>query len=1031
MNSIQSHVESSNSSSTAAPDRTADRLKETIEHAAHYLPAQGPITVFIHHNTLHAFEDLPFHDAVKKAARVFGCQPYFSEDRYREELGRGRIRVGELVDVLRENLGDGASTKIASLCTRFELRLAMLQYPLLFGPTEELVWFVAERDALRRIRSEASAAVRQRLIAETRHWVMRDLRDGAKDPHPEVIFEARRSLIGVFARFKETAIESWNDDTWEAFTLQALWRICCEGVSATPSFAPTSPRPLRHRDLLLEATGEDADVLVDEILIRFCAAFLDQGLAHWRLPHREQGFFRCFCALFQHGSFCQAQWMQGVSAELRRLESHAISPLESIMESLVLLGIDESQWEDFIASTFLALRGWAGMVAQIEARGDRVVRPIPQGSVIEYLAIRLILDRYAAVSIARDHLGYDGMISNLRKEITRRLGKPIPPSVEQRAFSVFQLAQLLGWTPEDLHDLTKADWSTLLREIETFTRLERRQVFHDAYECRFNTRTLDAVALHAPRPAPTPAKPRFQAMFCIDDREESIRRHVEELAPDAETFSLAGFYFIPMYFRGAADAHFVPLCPVVIRPQHWVAEQVVESLELDHQRRARHRRAIGIASHQFHMGTRSFAVGALLSAAVGVLSAAPLVARTFFPRLTAQIRSVFTSVVQPPNTVMQLERTEETPGPENGSLGFTLEELTNIAERVLRDTGLTVNFSRFVVTLGHGSSSVNNPHESAYHCGACGGARGGPNGRAIATILNDQRIREQLARRGIAIPADTVFVGGMHNTSNDFITLYDLELLPESHRQEFAEIQQILQQACNRNAHERSRRFVSAPLTQSLESARQHVEGRVEDLAQVRPELGHATNAISIVGRRAWTRGLFLDRRAFLTSYDPDQDDADHSILTRILLAIFPVCAGINLEYYFSQVDNTVLGCGTKLPHNVTALLGVMDGAGSDLRTGLPLQMIEIHEPVRLLNIIETTPEAMLQILAKNAGVERLCRNGWVHLAVLHPTTRKISVYKDGNFVPYAPKTESLPHAASSSDWYRGWRDHLEFAAIG
>ena len=153
---------------------------------------------------------------------------------------------------------------------------------------------------------------------------------------------------------------------------------------------------------------------------------------------------------------------------------------------------------------------------------------------------------------------------------------------------------------------------------------------------------------------------------------------------------------------------------------------------------------------------------------------------------------------------------------------------------------------------------------------------------------------------------------------------------------------------------------MSAPLTLTPEEARRHVEGRAEDLAQTRPEYGHATNAICIVGRRSRTRGLFLDRRAFLTSYDPTQDDAESTILTGLLRAVFPVCAGINLEYYFSYVDPTGYGCGTKLPHNITSLLGVMDGAASDLRTGLPWQMVEIHEPVRLLFVIETTPEAML-----------------------------------------------------------------------
>src|SRR5437762_965210 len=66
--------------------------------------------------------------------------------------------------------------------------------------------------------------------------------------------------------------------------------------------------------------------------------------------------------------------------------------------------------------------------------------------------------------------------------------------------------------------------------------------------------------------------------------------------------------------------------------------------------------------------------------------------------------------------------------------------------------------------------------------------------------------------------------------------------------------------------------------------------------------------------------GLFLDRRAFLVSYDPVRDD-DGAVLARIMEAAVPVVAGISLEYYFGYVDPTGYGCGTKLPHNVTSLL--------------------------------------------------------------------------------------------------------------
>jgi uncharacterized protein YbcC (UPF0753/DUF2309 family) len=300
----------------------------------------------------------------------------------------------------------------------------------------------------------------------------------------------------------------------------------------------------------------------------------------------------------------------------------------------------------------------------------------------------------------------------------------------------------------------------------------------------------------------------------------------------------------------------------------------------------------------------------------------------------------------------------------------------------------------------------------------------------MAQILNDPRVREGLARRHLVVPEDTVFVGGYHNTCDDSVIFFDLDRLPRSHRDEFAAARQAIEVTCDRNAHERCRRFMSAPLTLSFTAARQHVEERSEDLAQTRPELGHATNAITFVGRRQWTRGLYLDRRAFLTSYDPTQDDAESTILTRILQAVFPVCGGISLEYYFSHVDNIGFGAGNKLPHNLAGLVGVMDGAMSDLRTGLPWQMVEIHEPVRSVFVIETTPGAMLRIIERNEMIGGMCRNGWVQLAVLDPGSGTISVFQDGAFAPYEPQANVLPRAASSVDWYRGWRDHLEFAEI-
>lgn len=1024
---------STESSIAGANSETTTRLLRSIEQAAALLPSQGPITAFVFLNTLQALETLPFDEGVQKGARLFGCEPYLREQVYREKLIQDRIHLADLALSLRRDLKDHADKIVAGLSTRHALRLAMLQYNLRTAPTEELRWFVAETDALKKIRPDAPSSLREKFLIDTKHWVMRDLRirgrnsgqDGSNGVNQHLPVEA------LIERFGRSSIEEWSPATWEAFSLQALWRVCRNGIFGVAPAVESAPPPHRHRDFLLQATQFDTDSLVHPVLIRFCAAFADQGFANWSLPYRDAGLFASFLKIYQQPHGPPDEWITALPAELTRIQQSKITPTESMLESLELLGVPPEEWDDYLVETLLALRGWAGLIRQLEVRPDRQAISALPGSLVEFLAVRLILERLALRYVAKASLNFTGPLCDLRMVASTRIQRLTVPSVEQRAFQIFQLAQVLGWSPHALNRLKPHDWSELIHEMEVFTSMERRRIFHQAFERHLRAQTLDAIHVHCRTRRERVASPRFQSVYCIDTREESFRRHLEEVCPEAETFGVAGFFNISMYYKGVADAHFAALCPIVIRPRHWITEEVDAALEAQNLRRAKTRKVLGRASHNMHVRSRSITGGALLTASFGVLASIPLVARVLFPRLVSRIRRQASRFVEPPEaTRLHLERKSPVPSPSADGIGFTVEEMATIGERILRDIGLTSNFAPIVIFFGHGSDCLNNPHKSCYDCGACSGGAGAPNARALAAMLNDHRVRDLIRRNGVTIPADTRFIGGLHNTCNDTLTFYDCDRIPEALRGDFEFAKRKLDETCERNAHERCRRFRSAPLDLSFAAAHRHVEGRAEDLAQTRPEFGNASNAICFVGRRERLRGLFLDRRCFLQSYDPDSDDDDCQILGRILSAVVPVCSGINLQYFFSAIDSPGWGCGTKLPHNITSLMGVMDGSSSDLRTGLPWQGVEIHEPVRLLTLIETTPDRIRKIMARSEVVRNIVHNGWIQLALLEKDSNSILVYRGDEFHQYDPGIEELPKAKSSVDWYRGWRDHLGFAQI-
>ncbi len=1075
------------------------QLRSVVEELQHILPAQAPIRDFVHHNTLHSFEHRPFFDAVSEMEQIRGAHGFLPLEKFREFYKQGRITDDDITQVLNSDAELDVEQNICQSQLRpiyqRDVYHAIMLHPLKPVTVCQLTWQIEEMNALGQFQQDVTQASRDQLLAGARQHGVESEREAIADlwtacleslglshfiMHPE-------DLVDLSPEQAQVMMEDLAYAEEETDNIHLIdYQVRRQTAPVLDQLLARVGKDLTLRGLLLELTGIDILEQLKPVLLRHASNYLDQGLAAWHDQQRSQGFYQSWRKNAEH----DLSWLfEELDNWHNQLESLPEDPLDTVIEELRRLGLRQQHWTEYLKQLALELPGWSGMFLWRSQHPDYKGLSPENVDMMDYLAVRLVLERVYAQRLCTDFWNVEASLFTLRwhfrhhrseffvrhalfnsrlpeylasrshqlaqhshenkadEENWRQLAHMIwswqqSPSAEQpqghsvynSAWRLFHLAQHLGLCGDDLRGLSNDNINQVFTAFEQLTPNKMGYLWLQAYEHHYREELLNALSENHGNHTLYGKRPSSQLVFCMDDREEGIRRHLEEIDPSVETLGAAAHFNVFNYWRGLDEDEVIALCPVVAVPAHEVREQAQpgerEKVQI-HEKRRHLRFFLEKLLHQeVRRNLMSSALMTMISAPAVLLG---LLGKVFVPlgfgQFTQRWRLSFEKSITT-DIAFIAEQDDSEPTPENPRLGFTTDEQVTRAEAFLRNIGLVDRFAPIVVIMAHGSISQNNPHLAAYDCGACSGRHSGPNARILAAILNRDEVRLELAQRGIQVPADCWFLGAERNTCNEQIEWYDIDKLPDVLRPGYDELCRNLHEASHRHAVERCRRLASAPRDPSLRQALNHVIGRSHDFSQARPELGHATNAAAFIGRRSMSRGVFYDRRVFLISYDATTDSTGE-VLERLLLANGPVGAGINLEYYFSTVDNENYGCGSKVTHNVTGLFGVMDGASSDLRTGLPRQMIEIHEAMRLQVVVEASLETIAEIYQRQPPLQELIGNGWLLVSAMDPQSGEISLFDPARgFIPWQGKQQPLPSVNSSTSWFAGHSEPLSPARV-
>ncbi|EAT12664.1 DUF2309 domain-containing protein [Bermanella marisrubri] len=603
-----------------------------------------------------------------------------------------------------------------------------------------------------------------------------------------------------------------------------------------------------------------------------------------------------------------------------------------IARALMDLQVSEIAIEDYAHALLLDINGWASWIAYLNWQKDLGQSENNVPSMMSLLAIRM---------------AWEWVLWQYHNDEYPHLGRKLSHMWQKEQASLPQLIR-------QHEDLQKTLW-VWQRAME----LAYQEQIAEQLLANNESKDLQSAKIE---------RPKLQAAFCIDVRSEVIRRALESQNSDIQTLGFAGFFGLPIEYSPLGSQRSRKQLPGLLAPS---IRAELDSFARHEQEQKASRGYNSQARYQ--EWSQSSAASFSMVEAGGWMYAFKLLKQSFWP-------SKKSDSMVPDNHSWVLK---------TGHRSLTREEKSNLAATILKAMGLTHNIAPSVLLVGHGVQCSNNPHAAGLECGACGGQSGEVNVRVLAQLLNDSRVREDMAQFDINIPLETQFIAALHNTTTD-----EIRILSEGHTLRL-EMQEWLQ---NAQVLAQQERAVRLKLDASDERLSQYIEQRTKDWSQVRPEWGLANNAAFIIAPRDMSQSVDLQGRAFLHDYDW-QKDQDGSLLRTIMTAPMVVTNWINMQYNASVWDNHKYGSGNKVLHNVVGgNIGVFEGNGGDLRIGLPMQSIHDgenwqHQAMRLSVFIRAPRERIEQIIETESVVSDLVKNGWLHLLQISDDGKNVAQF--------------------------------------